>query len=414
MVISFCFYPAQYLAIGDHRSNNPFISSRSKHSSSQRHLSLILPPSQQDRNYLSVSTVNEKLSRLSELQRLGGNAGAKRSSQSLNAGRKLFLYSQANSASNINTSDLTGNEDAGGTKLDNDGLRPPLRRPKWGSGGRAMSSASQPRITSWSDPLSARHILGSASASNRESFDFSNLGGDRKSDNDLDAEEMVDEWEKERVGRGTLPVGGESEAEMMSDSYVSRPQRPSIRTRRTEYPSSRFNSNKDGDGNNSSKERREREKARFHSLLSIVDQDGNHFLEEPLGSWDPVGPLYSNDPDELDGLYPYDDDTEFTGAGPGPDLNDSEWIRRRRRRRGTRFWYDPLRRRSFHDLDDFHEMPVLAPEWMRVDVEMCGQVLVMLRREEHLRNVVKCLEVRLRFSWLCSLYHRRLTTGNLL
>ena len=104
--------------------------------------------------------------------------------------------------------------------------------------------------------------------------------------------------------------------------------------------------------------------------------------------------MYSHDPEELDGLYPYDDDVEFAGAGPGPDLNDVEWVRRRRRRRGTRFWYDPMRRRSFHDLDDFYEMPVLSPEWMRVDVEMCGQVLVMLRREEHLRNVVECMGVR--------------------
>ncbi|RXW25248.1 hypothetical protein EST38_g606 [Candolleomyces aberdarensis] len=372
----------QISPLSDHRSNNPFISSRSK--SAQRHLSLTLPPSQQDRNYLSVSTINEKLSRLSELQRLGDNANAKRSTPSLNPGRRLFLYSQANSASNINTSDLTGNEDVGGgAKPDSDALRPPLRRP------------------SWSDPMSARHILGSASASNRDSLDFANLGGGGKSDNENDNEneDVVDDWDKERMGRlgGPFAGGGlgagESEAEMMSDSYVSRPLRPSLRTRRTEYPGSRFNT-KDGDGNNSSKERREREKKRFHSLLSIVDQDGNHFLEEPLGSWDPAGgQLYSYDPDELEGLYPYDEDMEFTGAGPGFDINDVEWVRRRRRRRGTRFWYDPMRRRSFHDLDDFYEMPPSKADWMRVDVEMCGQVLVMLRREEHLRNVVESLGI---------------------
>jgi hypothetical protein len=30
---------------------------------------------------------------------------------------------------------------------------------------------------------------------------------------------------------------------------------------------------------------------------------------------------------------------------------------------------------------------------MRIDVELCGQLLVMRRRERHLENVVACLEV---------------------
>jgi len=30
---------------------------------------------------------------------------------------------------------------------------------------------------------------------------------------------------------------------------------------------------------------------------------------------------------------------------------------------------------------------------MKLDVELCAQVLIMVRREEHLRNVVACLEV---------------------
>lgn len=40
-------------------------------------------------------------------------------------------------------------------------------------------------------------------------------------------------------------------------------------------------------------------------------------------------------------------------------------------------------------------MPVLKPERMRIDVEICGQILVMTRREEHLRNVMECLKVYL-------------------
>ncbi|KAF5363541.1 hypothetical protein D9756_000366 [Leucocoprinus leucothites] len=50
------------------------------------------------------------------------------------------------------------------------------------------------------------------------------------------------------------------------------------------------------------------------------------------------------------------------------------------------------RRRSYHDLDSLRSIKVLSPERMRVDVELCAQVLIMARREEHLRNVIACLE----------------------
>ncbi len=55
-------------------------------------------------------------------------------------------------------------------------------------------------------------------------------------------------------------------------------------------------------------------------------------------------------------------------------------------------------RRSYHDLDSLRSVKVLRPEQMRIDVELCAQVLVMMRREEHLRNVVACLEVRVFFT----------------
>ncbi|PFH52744.1 hypothetical protein AMATHDRAFT_1795 [Amanita thiersii Skay4041] len=51
------------------------------------------------------------------------------------------------------------------------------------------------------------------------------------------------------------------------------------------------------------------------------------------------------------------------------------------------------RRRSFHDLNSLEDMIILTPEQMRIDVELCGQMLVMLRRQEHLRNVIACLQV---------------------
>ncbi|KAF8913919.1 hypothetical protein CPB84DRAFT_1840695 [Gymnopilus junonius] len=77
-----------------------------------------------------------------------------------------------------------------------------------------------------------------------------------------------------------------------------------------------------------------KEKARFHSLLSVVDGEGV-LIEEPLG---------------------------------GSDEEDT--------------------RRSFHDLQAFHGMEVLTPERMKIDVDICGQLLTMWRREEHLRNVI--------------------------
>jgi hypothetical protein len=38
-------------------------------------------------------------------------------------------------------------------------------------------------------------------------------------------------------------------------------------------------------------------------------------------------------------------------------------------------------------------MRVLKLEQLRVDVELCGQLLIMARREEHLQNVMACLQV---------------------
>jgi hypothetical protein len=53
------------------------------------------------------------------------------------------------------------------------------------------------------------------------------------------------------------------------------------------------------------------------------------------------------------------------------------------------------RRRSFHDLESVREVRTraLTAERMRVDVELCGQLLVMARREPHLERVLACLQV---------------------
>ncbi|OCH94087.1 hypothetical protein OBBRIDRAFT_723647 [Obba rivulosa] len=52
----------------------------------------------------------------------------------------------------------------------------------------------------------------------------------------------------------------------------------------------------------------------------------------------------------------------------------------------------PRRRRSFDDIAYLDESRLLSVERMRIDVELCGQILVMRRREAHLANVAACLE----------------------
>ena len=53
----------------------------------------------------------------------------------------------------------------------------------------------------------------------------------------------------------------------------------------------------------------------------------------------------------------------------------------------------PERRRSYHDSGSLQNMVILTPEQMRIDVELCGQMLIMIRREDHLRDVISCLQV---------------------
>ncbi|KAF7790804.1 hypothetical protein EIP86_001761 [Pleurotus ostreatoroseus] len=49
------------------------------------------------------------------------------------------------------------------------------------------------------------------------------------------------------------------------------------------------------------------------------------------------------------------------------------------------------KRRSFDDADSLRDMHVLPVDRMRIDVELCGQLLIMRRREQHLANVLACL-----------------------
>jgi hypothetical protein len=49
------------------------------------------------------------------------------------------------------------------------------------------------------------------------------------------------------------------------------------------------------------------------------------------------------------------------------------------------------RRRSFDDADALRGTRLLPIDLMRIDVELCGQLYVMRRREQHLANVLACL-----------------------
>jgi hypothetical protein len=64
--------------------------------------------------------------------------------------------------------------------------------------------------------------------------------------------------------------------------------------------------------------------------------------------------------------------------------------------------YYYLRRHSFSAGDEFPSVRVLPVDYMRIDVELCGQLIIMRRREEHLGNLVTCLEVS--FIIVSSLY----------
>jgi hypothetical protein len=75
--------------------------------------------------------------------------------------------------------------------------------------------------------------------------------------------------------------------------------------------------------------------------------------------------------------------------------DDGEHRRRLFRHRGRR-------RHSFHDTLSFDHVRVLPAERMQIDVGLCGQMLIMRRREAHLENVLLCLQARNYF--ICNIY----------
>jgi len=207
------------------------------------------------------------------------------------------------------------------------------RKKPWAQ--RRLSGST--RVSSWADPLSAREGV----AVDPESGDGSGTESKRRKD-ELDTELDSD------VSANPSLLGRDQPAPVipsLSDSLSSRWRR--------------------------------KEKARFHSLLSVVDGDG--FMGE--------APLDEEDEDDGETVDDGDSDRE-TFSVPG-----QSW-------RGLR------RRWSFHDLEDFdgEAFEVLDVERMKIDVNLCGQLLVMRRREDQMKYMMMCMKVGLLFWSLLSAY----------
>ena len=107
------------------------------------------------------------------------------------------------------------------------------------------------------------------------------------------------------------------------------------------------------------------------SAKEIVDMNSSDDKEQPRQKPSPLS--------RTDSIG--DDETEATASDTEMDT-----VRRRRPRP-----FGPRRCRSFDAASDVAETRVLPLERMRIDVDLCGQLLVMHRREQHLINVAECL-----------------------
>ncbi|KAK2466228.1 hypothetical protein APHAL10511_001870 [Amanita phalloides] len=110
----------------------------------------------------------------------------------------------------------------------------------------------------------------------------------------------------------------------------------------------------------------------------------SHTPRSPERLWTPTPRATANNRDDLS-----ERGTSFKDAVdlPYTVCRDDTFVARRKNGLSSD------RRRSFHDSGSLEDMTVLTPEQMRIDVELCGQMLVMVRRQEHLRNVISCLQV---------------------
>lgn len=132
---------------------------------------------------------------------------------------------------------------------------------------------------------------------------------------------------------------------------------------------------------------------------------GNRFTATRVSSWsDPVSARddvehleHKSDGPEPSAQKPLDHPTkpnEKHARGRSHERSSiSNEVRRDASSVSGKITRQELRRRSFHDFAEFRHTKVLSTERMKIDVELCGQLLIMSRREEHLKNVVATLQV---------------------
>lgn len=82
----------------------------------------------------------------------------------------------------------------------------------------------------------------------------------------------------------------------------------------------------------------------------------------------------------------------YSGMGPIMAEDDSGWTHTHLQAYHRQRTILLKKRRSFDDADRLRaSVRVLPLERMRIDVELCGQLLILRRREAHLANVIACL-----------------------
>jgi len=99
----------------------------------------------------------------------------------------------------------------------------------------------------------------------------------------------------------------------------------------------------------------------------IDDDEGKKLGASPLGRSGS-----SDDPDEVESTL-----VDSTGG-----WNDTHRAR----------LYGPRRHRSSDDLDVLRGTRILPLDHLKLDVQLCGELLIMKRREQHLANVLACLQ----------------------
>ncbi|KAF9567298.1 hypothetical protein CPC08DRAFT_703209 [Agrocybe pediades] len=226
--------------------------------------------------------------------------------------------------------------------------------PSWAA--RKPLQHNQVRVASWADPVSAKD----------------------EEDVEVDEDETIEEVEDGEDASVEATVAGKRRSRMRDresggDDSDFRPGNASAKGK------GRARDKAAAGGADAIYRSKRKEKARFHSLLSVMDGEGV-LVEEPLE--------IEEEDDYEEGGYENEDELGMESEDNELGLDSlSRAGERRRKKRGV-YGFDVQRRRSMHDLDSFRGIEVLSPERMKIDVDICGHLLIMYRREEHIRNVI--------------------------